>query len=106
MHGKRERQSLELHRQVAERLCQDPGLIARARANLERWMERHGDGPLQPAYQEWKELLDGHDVPEIIGLITEESERAARLRQNTPFVGILSPREVWRIKRMVNEHAA
>ncbi len=70
-------------------------------------MIRHGDnGPLQPAYREWTLLLENHDVGEIIDLITEESENAVRLRQNSPFAGILSPREVWKIKRTAKENAA
>ncbi len=103
MHGKRERQSLEIHRQVAACLRDDPALIGHARANLARWSARHGNGPLRPAYQEWQALLDNHGVAGIIALITEHSERAARLRQNSPFAGILPPREVWRIKRAVND---
>jgi hypothetical protein len=106
MHGKRERQSLELHRAIAERLRRNPDLAARARDNLARWMTQHGDGPLLPAYREWSELLEHLSVGEIIELITEKSENATRLRQNSPFAGILSPREVWKIKQSTKEHAA
>jgi hypothetical protein len=43
--------------------------------------------------------LDRLTIPELVDLLQRDDEDAARLRQNTPFTGILTPEEVWQIKR-------
>lgn len=90
---------MEIHREVAERLRAEPGLLAVAAGNLERWLARHGEGPLAPCYREWQSILEAADAEEIAVLLTREGEREDRLRQNSPFAGVLGPRELWRIKK-------
>jgi hypothetical protein len=91
--------SLELGRQVADRLRQRPELLQVAHANLERWTGLNADARgLLRCYAEWRELLQ-HPVEEICGVLTSESDGARRLRQNSPFAGVLSAREVWELKR-------
>ena len=100
MHQARERTSLEIHRVVAERLLADPeAVLGLARGNLLRWMERHGDGPLLACYQEWLELLEKLSPPEVADLIVSEGEEPDRLRQISPFAGVLGPRELWSLKQ-------
>jgi hypothetical protein len=36
-------------------------------------------------------------------VLTERSERAAELRQSSPFAGVLSPAERWHIWRLTRE---
>jgi hypothetical protein len=92
--------SLELHRAIAERLRANPELIDHARRNLHRWLSRFElSKSLERCYQEWLQILDTHSVEEIALLLTDHSETATRLRQNSPFTGILSSREVSEIKR-------
>ncbi|MGQ0429024.1 MAG: hypothetical protein ACT4UQ_03740 [Gammaproteobacteria bacterium] len=38
-------------------------------------------------------------MPEILDLLTGQTERAVRLRSTTPFVGVLTARERRRIRR-------
>jgi hypothetical protein len=57
MHEIRERQSLALHREIAARLRRDSALLEHARANLTRWIARHGDGPLLPAYRVYEDIM-------------------------------------------------
>jgi hypothetical protein len=99
MHRIREIQSLQMHRRVAAMLEQDPdAVIGKALCNLRAWMERQEDS--QPGvFQEWLDLLNHTPPREIAGFIVSDSEKAAAMRQSSPFAGVLSPKEVWAIKR-------
>ena len=98
--------SLALDRAVVERLQANPALLEQARGNLRRWLARNGAAPgLRRCYEEWLEILDRQPFEKILELLHAEDEEARRLRQNSPFVGILSPAEVWAIKRRFR-HAA
>ena len=80
--------------------------LEQARGNLRRWMARNGAAPgLRRCYEEWLEILDRQPFEKILELLHAEDDEARRLRQNSPFVGILSPAEVWAIKRRFR-HAA
>jgi hypothetical protein len=84
-----DRRSLALHEAVADKLLAHPELIEVARENLRRWLAR---GP-QPALIEWRQLLDTLSLDELQRLLRSPDERAARLRQSSPFAGVLTPRE-------------
>lgn len=99
MHSRREMQSLILHRRIAERLAGDPArVIEKALENLKRWENSSGQG-LAPIYLEWHEIFTRRTPAEIAELIVSDDENAVRLRQSSPFAGVLTPREVWQIKR-------
>jgi hypothetical protein len=90
--------SLELARQVASRLRAQPELIAIAQENLVRWSQRNAGAPsLLRCYAEWQAVL-ARPLTEICELLCAETDNGQRLRQNSPFAGILSPAEVWKIK--------
>lgn len=98
--------SLEISRQVAARLRESPAVLDVARANLDRWSRRNADVPgLLRCYEEWRKILD-QPASEICELLGSESEEAQRLRQNSPFAGVLTPAEVWSIKSRVRQHHA
>ena len=86
-----ELRSLWLHRAVAGKVVRDPpGAIAHARRNIERFRQ------IQPRARvwldEWASILDGG--PEaVLEMLTSPSRQAVDLRQNTPFVGLLSEDE-------------
>ena len=97
--------SLELGRRVAERLEAKPDLIEVARVNLDNWSRRNANGSsLLRCYEEWRAILR-QPLNEICLLLRSDTEEARRLRQNSPFAGLLSPREVWEIKRTLRQHA-
>lgn len=97
-HSEIDQVSLELARRVAERLRLRPELIAFAQANLVRWSQQNASAPsLLRCYAEWQQILS-RPVEEICTLLCSESDNAQRLRQNSPFAGVLSPTEVWEIK--------
>ncbi len=81
-------------------------VITKAKSNLDRWLKHRENDSLCVVYREWENLLVNLSPSEISELIVSEDERATRLRQSSPFVGILTPREVWKIKRGDNHAAA
>jgi len=97
-HFKTDQVSLELARRVAERLRGQPELVDFARANLARWSRQNATvSSLLRCYAEWQEILS-RPVAEICDLLCSESDNAQRLRQNSPFAGVLPPAEVWEVK--------
>ena len=97
-HSEIDQVSLELARRVAERLRSQPALLDVARANLVRWSQRNVSVPsLLRCYAEWLQILS-RPLEDICALLCSESDNARRLRQNSPFVGVFSPVEVWEIK--------
>jgi hypothetical protein len=98
--------SLEIGRRVAARLRQQPELLRVAHENLDHWINLNAGVPrLLRCYSEWREILK-HPLEEICVLLTSGSEEARRLRQNSPFVGVLSAREVWELKQRFRHAAA
>ena len=81
--------SLALHEAVAARLEAEPQLLEVARANLKRWLTASPAAPLR----EWQRLLDTLALPQLLQLLRSPEEEAVRLRQSSPFAGILSPAE-------------
>ncbi len=79
--------SLALSQAVADKIDNDPSLLAGVRD----WAE----GQEANAYREWQQILKG-SWPQIREVLLEESDEGQRLRQSSPFVGILSPQERWK----------
>lgn len=90
--------SLEMGRRVAIRLRESPAVLEVARTNLERWSNLNSGAPsLLRCYDEWERIL-ALPLNDICELLCSESGEGQRLRQNSPFAGVLSPAEVWSIK--------
>ena len=84
--------SLALDRQVAAKLRADPSLLGRARATLDRWLAQRASAA--PAVlREWHEILSRWPLERILDLLASSDEHTRRLRQSSPFCGILSPEE-------------
>ena len=91
--------SLELGRHVATRLRQRPELLRVAHDNLDRWTSRNANArSLLRCYAEWRDILN-RPLEEICHLLSSDNEEAQRLRQNSPFAGVLSAQEVWELKQ-------
>ena len=84
-----DQRSLALHEAVAAKLEAQPHLLEIARTNLQRWL----DARPVPALLEWRDLLDRAPLPQLLALLRSPSDAAARLRQSSPFAGVLSPEE-------------
>lgn len=83
--------SLAFDRLIAEKLQRDPTLIEKARANLARWQQTT-DFRSAPDLLEWQRLLD-QPLPKLLAVLAASDEHATRLRQSSPFCGILTPAE-------------
>jgi len=81
--------SLALHEAVAATLEAHPQLLDVARRNLERWLQRNP----ATALHEWRRILDSTPLAEVVALLCSSSEQATRLRQTSPFAGLLTTEE-------------
>lgn len=80
--------SLAFDRLVLTKLRRDPALVEMARANLGRWMDTASPG-VKPALAEWMRLLDGSPQA-LFAALTGTDEKSTRLRQSSPFCGMLT----------------
>ena len=90
-----EARSLAMHAVIAEKIERDRKLLSIPRNNLKRWRARWED-EVPAWYEEWKAIVK-RPWSEIAAIITEPSEEGARLRQSTPFAGVLTVAERRRI---------
>lgn len=98
LHRLAEQRSLAIHAEVARRLERDPAILDHARDVLARWIST---GRISSHYAgEWQREL-ARPLPEIAALLLDDGERARALRQASPFVGIVGPRERWKLWRSV-----
>ena len=95
-HHRNEERSLALHQAVAEKLLDEPAVLARARHKVESW---HQDGSVHPHYAAaWRRLL-ALTPEEIARRLVDRNQEMTDLRQSSPFADALSPRERWAILR-------
>lgn len=92
-HQQIDERSILLHRAVAQKIRENPDLLAIARDNLRRWVAQGGP---RAYWTEWETLLDG-PLEDLLTFIISPAEEARRMRQCSPFAGILPPRERWSI---------
>ncbi len=88
-----DRRSLALHQAVATRLEAQPQLLEVARRNLERWLATNPTAALR----EWRRILDAAPLADVLELLRSSSDEATRLRQSSPFAGVLPAEERSRI---------
>lgn len=90
-HALLDQRALAMHRLIAEKLRRDPSLLAVAQANIARWKSTASPSALA-RLEEWEAILR-QPLESILEVLTSESEEATRLRQSSPFCGILTPAE-------------
>ena len=90
-----EARSLAMHCLAAKKIAQDPALLTKAQRTLDYWRRNYGENPPR-ALDEWAEILSW-PWPAIAAFITDPGERATRLRQSSPFAGLLQPGERKRV---------
>ena len=87
-HDRAERRNRAYHAAIARHLRKRT--VERALHQLWRWYE---EGNIDPRYADaWEDVLR-RPLPEIKKVLTEDSQRARDLRQNSPFAGALSEPE-------------
>ena len=90
-HADIEARSLEMDLLIAQRLRENPAVLDKARSVLAKWMTSCG-ASVRPVFEEWRAILDG-PISEAFAALEGEDERSIRLRQSSPFCGILTPTE-------------
>jgi hypothetical protein len=86
--------SLEMDRVIAGKIRANPKLIQIALTNIERWLANpdYSESNRQ-ALMEWKNIIENSSVGVLATLLESSSDEARRLRQSSPFCGILTPDE-------------
>ena len=96
-HQEIDQRSLVLHRFVADKMRQNPGQFAVARATLARWRAKV-DAASQPYLERWEDIMS-QGMEACLAIAVEESQRGDALRQCSPFSGILTNSERFRLLR-------
>jgi hypothetical protein len=91
-HSFLDRRSLAFHVAIAEKLRTDPKLLEKFRDRLQAMLsDDRVSISTRDAYREWLDFIEEHSFEEVLDLLVDPSEEGTRLRQATPFAGILSP---------------
>lgn len=100
-----QRRSIWLNMAVAGKLVRHPeSTLARARENLDALRAQHPRGQAARWLTEWDRLLDG-PTERVLEVLTSTTQYARELRQNSPFAGVLTPRERDEVLTAFAEHA-
>ena len=91
-HARVDRINAAQERRIAARLRRDGRVLKVARANLKRWMTRDGRR-VRPSFLEWHRILTQLSRVEIADFLQSDTPLARRLRQSSPFAGVLSEAE-------------
>jgi len=102
LHQQIDARALLLAHRVADRIEADPARVGveMARQTCQRWL-RLLPPSQHTCVQEWCDILK-RPWSEIRSALLDPGERGARLRQNSPFCGVLCHRERWAILREFN----
>jgi hypothetical protein len=90
-----ELRSLAMHCIAAQKIERNPALLDNVRDTLKTWRMRYGK-EVPRALDEWQDVLS-QPWPMIAELITNPGEHATRMRQSTPFAGVLTSDERERV---------
>lgn len=91
-HAELDARARDLARAIALRLQTDPSLVARARAHIADRLP-HATAGEQRELREWERILRTMSLPRLRRFLVDTGERATRLRQTFPFIGILAADE-------------
>jgi hypothetical protein len=93
-------------RRVAARLREELALLQIGRDNLDRGLCQNTDAPtLVRFYHEWLAILE-RPLDDVCQILCADTEEGRRLRQNSPFAGVVPPSEVWSIKAAIRQRHA
>jgi hypothetical protein len=97
-HAEIDRRNAERDRLVARQLRHDSRMLRQARANLRRWSARDLKH-IRPVFGEWQRILDRLTTDEIAEFLISDTPLARRLRQSSPFLGLLPTMRLKRRQR-------
>ena len=97
--------SRELHKLIAQKIRQNPALIQKVSDTLRRWLRATDEEDRShDALVEWQRRLEHDPLDHVLDFLVSDQEDARRLRQSTPFVGLLTDREREEIFRKYEAH--
>ena len=98
-HIRIEERSIALHRAIADRIRTNPRLMEKARENLQKYLDQFAqeNSPAPKYLTEWQDILTHRPREAVLEFLVSSGEKAGRLRQSSPFAGILTPKERWKI---------
>ena len=101
-HSQIDKRSRLLAEEVARKIDADPNGhgLAHARALCARWLALPS---ASPDLKRWQDILS-RPWADIRAHLLDPSEEGARLRQSSPFCGVLSPHERWRVYKEFKHH--
>jgi len=76
---------------LAALIRRDPAIIELAVRNLAAWAKRWGES--NPAWEEWRQLLLMLTPVQLADFLESRTPKSERLRQSTPFLGVLKETE-------------
>lgn len=97
-HQELDRRALDFAKAVAEKLSGDPSLVDQARKYIKRRL-RLASSSERKVHEEWDRILRTMPIGRLKKFLVESSERATRLRQSLPFVGVLSREELEELRK-------
>src|SRR5213596_2212180 len=77
----------ERDRRLAALIRRRPDVVGLAQRNLRDWAARWGQ--LTPPWEEWAQLLKMLSPAQIADFLESTTPKAERLRQSSPFLGVL-----------------
>lgn len=92
-HTEHDAWALVLSSAVADKLDANPQIIQQAQQYIEDCLKTCSTRE-EKELIEWKRMLQSMSVPRLKRFLVDESERAIRLRQSSPFVEALSQQEI------------
>lgn len=91
-----DQRSLALDKAIAAKLRAQPELLLRAKDTLQNWL-RQRQPTVPQVMLEWQEILTTWSFEKILALLTSSEQEPTRLRQSSPFCGILTQQERMKI---------
>jgi hypothetical protein len=105
-HPQIDKRTRAMHGLIVAKIRRDPALFDRVLATLTRWRGMVS-GHSQPYLQTWETLAQQGGMEACLSMAVEDSERAAALRQASPFAGLLTNAERFAfLKAKKGDHAA
>lgn len=92
-------------RLIAAKLRRDPRVLRLARSNLRRWSAADGTRVRQ-VFREWHAVLYRLTTRQIANFLCSDTPMARRLRQSSPFAGVLTNSERRSIRQKHEEGGA
>lgn len=89
-----DQRSLELNTVISQKITRNPRLLAKTRQEIIDYLKTPDIAPSRKqVLREWLRLLNGSSLQKITEILTGTDEESCRLRQSSPFTGILTQRE-------------